>query len=59
MSMMCRPMWPFLLMYESLDMRQRYSAGWRVVNGTPRDLGRHKFVMRLNKDGNWERRGIE
>ena len=45
MSMMCRPMLPFLLMYGSLDMRQRYFVGWRVVNGTPRDLGRHNLVL--------------
>ena len=30
-------------MYMSHDMRHRYSAGRRVVNETPRDLGRHIF----------------
>ena len=41
------PKWPFLLMYMSHDMRHRYSAGCRVVNETPRDLGRHSLVSEL------------
>ena len=41
MSMMCRPMWPFLLMYMSHDMRH---TGFPQVDGgqrDPREMGRH------------------
>ena len=39
MRMMCRPKWPFSLIYESHDMRHRYSAGCRVINRTPEFWG--------------------
>ena len=38
------PKWPFLLMYESHDMRH---TGFPRVDGLstdPRDLGRHKLI---------------
>ena len=41
MSMLCRPMWPFLLMYGSHDMRH---TGFPQVDGGQRDpweMGRH------------------
>ena len=41
MSMMCRLMWPLLLMYESHDMRH---TGFLQVDGgqrDPREMGRH------------------
>ena len=44
MSMMCRPMWPFLLMYGSHDMRH---IGFPQVDGGqrgPREMGHHSFV---------------
>ena len=34
MSMMCRPMWPFLLMYGSYDMRRTVFGRLTMVNGT-------------------------
>ena len=40
--MMCRPMWPFLLMYESHDMRH---TGFPQVDGgqrDPQEMGRHR-----------------
>ena len=43
MSMMCRPMWPFLLMYESHDIRH---TGFPQVDGgqrDPREMGRHSL----------------
>ena len=45
MSMLCRPMWPFLLMYGSQDMRHK---GFPQVDGgqqDPRDLGRHTWNL--------------
>ena len=50
MSMLCKPMWPFLLMYGSHDMRH---TGFSQVNGGQRDpleMGRHtlsRFIMLL------------
>ena len=44
MSMVCRPMWPFLLMYGSHDMRHN---GFPQVDGGQRDpqgLGRYNSV---------------
>ena len=41
------PKWPFLLMYESHDMRH---TGFPRVDGLsmdPRDLGRHNLVSEL------------
>ena len=41
MSIMCRPVWPFLLMYGSHDVRH---TGFSQVDGGQRDtpvLGRH------------------
>ena len=41
MSLMCRPMWPFLLMYGSHDMRH---IGFPPVDGgqrDPREMGLH------------------
>ena len=41
------PKWPFLLMYESQDMRH---TGFPRVDGLstdPRDLGRHSLVSEL------------
>ena len=41
MSMMCRPMWPFLLMYGSHDVRL---TGFPQVDDgqrDPREMGRH------------------
>ena len=35
----------FLLIYRSHNMRHRYSASSRVVNETPRDLGRNRFLV--------------
>ena len=46
MSMMCRPMWPFLLMYESHDMRH---TGILQVDGgqrDPRDLGASQLSIK-------------
>ena len=43
MSMLCRPMWPFLL-YGSHDMRH---TGFSQVDGgqrDPREMGRHSLV---------------
>ena len=37
------PKWPFLLMYETQVFRRL-----TVVNGTPRDLGRHKIIEFFN-----------
>ena len=40
--MMCRPMWPFLLMYGSHDMKH---TGFQQVDGgqrDPREMGSHK-----------------
>ena len=44
MSMMCRPMWSFLLMYGSHDMRHRFP---QVDGGQrdPRDLGCHRIYV--------------
>ena len=41
MSMMCRPMWPFSLMYESHDMR--HTGFLQVDDGQrdPREMGPH------------------
>ena len=39
------PKWPFLLMYGSHDMRHRYSAGRRVVNG-PLGIGASQLGIR-------------
>ena len=44
MSMMCRPMWPFLLTYGSHDMRH---TGFSQVDGgqwDPQEMGRHNLV---------------
>ena len=44
MSMMCKPMWPFLLMYGSHDMRH---TGFPQVDGgqrDPREMGHHRAV---------------
>ena len=40
MSMLCRPMWPFLLMYESHDVR--HTGFLQVDSGQrdPREMGR-------------------
>ena len=46
MSVMCRPMWSFLLMYGSHDMRY---TGFQQVDGgqwDPREIGRH--INRIN-----------
>ena len=45
MSMMCRPMWSFLLMYGSHDMRH---TGFPQVDGgqrDPRGMGRHSLRL--------------
>ena len=45
MSMMCRPMWPFLLMYGSHDMRH---TGFPQADGgqrDPREMGRHRYQI--------------
>ena len=45
MSMMCRPMWAFLLTYGSHDMRH---TGFLQVDGGQRDtreMGRHRFGL--------------
>ena len=45
MSILCRPMWPFLLMYGSQDMIHK---GFPQVDGgqqDPRDLGRHTWNL--------------
>ena len=47
MSMMCRPMWPFLLMYGSHDMRH---TGFPQVDGGQRDTpgnGASQLCVRL------------
>ena len=47
MSMLCRPMWPFLLMYGSHDMRH---TSFSQVDGgqwDPRGMGRHTFIHLL------------
>ena len=46
MSMLCSPMWPFLLMYGSHDMRH---TGFPQVDGgqrDPREMGCHKYCMK-------------
>ena len=40
------PTWPYLLMYGSHDMRHTGFRRLTVVNGTPRDLGRHTVSPR-------------
>ena len=42
---MCRPMWPFLLMYGSHNRRYIGFRRLTVVNETPRDLRRHKIFL--------------
>ena len=42
---MYEPMWPFLLMYGSHDMRHTGFRRLTVVNGTPGSLGGHKFLL--------------
>ena len=45
MSMMCKPMWPFLLTYGSHDMRH---TSFQQVDGgqrDPREMGRHTVVF--------------
>ena len=47
MSMFCRPMWPFLLMYGSHDMRH---TGFPHVDGgqrDPQEMERHKTRLSL------------
>ena len=47
MIMLCRPMWPFLLVYGSHDMRH---TGFPQVDGgqrDPREMGRHKNKLVL------------
>ena len=49
MSMMCRSMWPFVLMYGSHDMRY---IGFSQVDGgqrDPREMGRHKIKKQHTK----------
>ena len=49
MSMMCRPMWPFLLTYGSHEMRH---TGFPQVNSgqrDPRELGRHTVLLLFGK----------
>ena len=46
MSMLCRPMWPFLLMHGSHDMGH---IGFPQVDGGQRDppeMGRHSLVSK-------------
>ena len=46
---MYRPMWPFLLMYGSHDIRHTGFRRLKVVNGTP-GMGHHKCnVKNVNK----------
>ena len=50
MSMLCRPMWPFLLMYGSHDMRH---TGFPQVDGGQRDppeMGRHRLSQVNNEN---------
>ena len=44
-SMMCRLMWPFLLMYGSHDMRHTVFHRLTVVNGTPWNWGVTYFIF--------------
>ena len=47
--MMCRPMWPFLLMCVSHDMRH---TGFSQVDGgqqDPQKMGRHKESLTKNE----------
>ena len=39
------PMWPFLFTYGSHDMRHTGFRKLTVVNGTPREMGRHKLFF--------------
>ena len=41
------PKWPFLLMYESYDMRHRFSTGSRVdgLSTDPRDRGVTRLIL--------------
>ena len=51
--MMCRPMWPFLLIYESHDMRH---TGFPQVDGDqwdPEEMGRHKVVCLGKIEFSW------
>ena len=45
MSMMCKPMWPFLLTYGSHDMR--HTSFQQVDDGQrdPWEMGRHTVVV--------------
>ena len=40
------PKWPFLLMYESHDIRHTGIPQVNVLSMDPRDLGRHKIRVR-------------
>ena len=49
MSMLCKPMWSFLLMYESHDIRH---TGFSQVDGgqwDPREMGRHNNSPRAKQ----------
>ena len=45
MIMLCRPMWPFLFMYGSHDMR--HTSFPQVDSGqrNPREMGRHNWAL--------------
>ena len=47
MSMMYRPKWPFSHMYGFHDMRHVDFRGLTGSQRTPRDLGRHTFLLIL------------
>ena len=45
MSMLCRPMWLFLLMYESHDMRHMSFLQVDCGQRDPQKMGRHKILF--------------
>ena len=47
MSIMCRPMWPFLLIYVSRDTRRTDFPQVDGPSTNPREMGRHSLVSEL------------
>ena len=49
MSMMCRPMWPFLLTYGSHDIRHTVFPQVNSGEPDPWELGRHTILLKFGK----------
>ena len=47
MSMLCRPMWPFLLMYGSHDMRHIVFPQVDGGQWDPREMGHHSKITTI------------